>query len=751
MLKLVLIAISSWLLIGLVFTENDCLVDSKTVPEHILSSCCNRGMYASAMYQECSYEPSGMAGIVTRDQDGACGKMFTDCCRSYRDTKSCASGLTYALNGSYCPFMAWSIAGAKERVQRACCESCLIGLKDQESGDKSKGDQGCTKTRRDFAVDMEWSSYEDCCKRRLSVAASLNTLAGGRELEESESEVIVHRTKSISLSGSAERLTESRATYRSGSESAGPVGQDKPCSQNNPCAHFCVDEFAFTPKHCACRKDYFLAEDGATCIRYSQREYHYRQRCLERYGGSRGEYRSDDTPTSPVHCNQGYAYSAHLRRCVDIDECAEGKGRRCYSDQSCVNLEGSFFCKDNALGTPAPSHHSRGDIGGGGTGARLEACGPGLAYSVDKGYCDDVNECDSGLHDCRSNQVCRNTHKSYTCECTSGYVKDTSGNCVDVDECSDTRYTLCPAQEAICFNTPGSYQCLCKDGFNNAKKSDGTTDMQSCVDVDECSLDGAICGAHGTCYNTYGAHRCRCQSGFQMNGATGQCEDIDECASGVRLCIGKCVNSPGSYRCDCPPGFRLDASGRVCEDIDECKSPSASCHGDESCLNMVGEYKCYRIECPAGYYKDDKRPNRCNKRTIKQIYDQQTRKVTFDSDNQPHYISYSHLTFACNVTSGRPFYEFSFDSGSERYDFDLELANVRARQARSGRLLYAPVDRDTFSVGRQGRNGAALYVTKALHGPQDVELHFKVLDSDGNLFYKAIINLYISEYDGVNF
>lgn len=40
---------------------------------------------------------------------------------------------------------------------------------------------------------------------------------------------------------------------------------------------------------------------------------------------------------------------------------------------------------------------------------------------------------------------------------------------------------------------------------------------------------------------------------------------------------------------------------------------------------------------------------------------------------------------------------------------------------------------------------------KPLMGPQDVELHFNVLDNEGEIYYKAVINVFVSEYDGVNF
>lgn len=146
--------------------------------------------------------------------------------------------------------------------------------------------------------------------------------------------------------------------------------------------------------------------------------------------------------------------------------------------------------------------------------------------------------------------------------------------------------------------------------------------------------------------------------------------------------------------------------------------------------------------------------SRCNKRLIKQVYDQQTQKVSFDSQQQPHYITYNHLTFACNLTATgeRPFYEFNFDSSSEAYEFKLELVDVKTRPAhRPGNSYVQPARLDNFEVRRKGRNGASVHLSKPLAGPQDVELSFKVLDGEGELYYKAVISIYVSEYDGVNF
>lgn len=136
------------------------------------------------------------------------------------------------------------------------------------------------------------------------------------------------------------------------------------------------------------------------------------------------------------------------------------------------------------------------------------------------------------------------------------------------------------------------------------------------------------------------------------------------------------------------------------------------------------------------------------------MYDQQTQKIRYNTDQQPHYITYNHLTFACNLTANgqQSFYEFNFDSSSEVFEFKLELANVKTRPTlKAGAPYVKPATRDAFEIQRKGRNGASINLVKPLMGPQDVELHFNVLDNEGEIYYKAVINVFVSEYDGVNF
>ena len=447
------------------------------------------------------------------------------------------------------------------------------------------------------------------------------------------------------------------------------------------------------------------------------------------------------TPT----CATGYKWDRNVHSCVDIDECHDLVPPPCHRDtESCVNYEGGFYCRKVVHHVVAPEKsvaHSVSSHQTESTYRSPSSCSDGLRFDGLKGYCVDIDECSEGSDNCHSpSETCRNTFGNFTCDCNSGYRKGDSNVCVDIDECSDVHYTLCPRQESVCFNTPGSYKCLCKDGFRE------TPGSNSCSDIDECSQNPSICGSNSICVNTYGTYKCRCQHGFKMSSDGKTCQDIDECQSGLRLCIGICENVPGSFTCRCPTGFRLDPSRRICEDIDECHE-SNPCHGGETCLNTIGSVKCYSINCPSGYYLDANRSNRCVKRIINQSYDTQTQVLRYG--NQPHYITYNHLTLACNLTdSSRSFYDFIFDSTTdEAYLYDLNVLDVRAPPG------VRRVTKDDFILRRTGKSGASIHPSglRPINGPQDVDLEFTVKTKTGETFYKSILTIYVAQYDGVNF
>ncbi|XP_068671481.1 fibrillin-1-like [Montipora foliosa] len=98
------------------------------------------------------------------------------------------------------------------------------------------------------------------------------------------------------------------------------------------------------------------------------------------------------------------------------------------------------------------------------------------------------------------------TEKNYACECPQEFTGENCEN--DVNECNTGTHDC--NENATCTNTAGNFNCTCKPGF--------TGDGRSCTDVDECSTGIHDCSENATCANTAGNVNCTCKPGFTGDG-----------------------------------------------------------------------------------------------------------------------------------------------------------------------------------------------------------------------------------------
>ncbi|KRX68617.1 Latent-transforming growth factor beta-binding protein 2 [Trichinella sp. T9] len=191
------------------------------------------------------------------------------------------------------------------------------------------------------------------------------------------------------------------------------------------------------------------------------------------------------------------------------------------------------------------------------------------------------NEC---LPKCGPHGACLKVGQKARCFCDNGY----SGKYCTIQEPNECASRPCHFL-AQCTNATGIFGCSCLDGFEG--------DGYNCTDINECELPSKqpLCTENSVCHNIPGSYFCDCATGYKSkNGLGGMCEDIDECEDKTHNCtsLEQCINTDGSFRCEsrpCEIGF--EKINGVCHDINECKTSNA-CSPDQSCINLIGSYKC---------------------------------------------------------------------------------------------------------------------------------------------------------------
>nr|XP_047124087.1 fibrillin-1-like isoform X10 [Hydra vulgaris] len=189
------------------------------------------------------------------------------------------------------------------------------------------------------------------------------------------------------------------------------------------------------------------------------------------------------------------------------------------------------------------------------------------------------------------------------CSCLPGYNTDSSGNCIDINECQSSS-PPCSWSNGVCSNTNGSFICSCKNGWKMGQ------DNASCWDINECESFAPPCSwSNGVCTNTNGSYICSCKSGWKIGQDNASCVDINECISMPLPCSwsnGVCINTNGSYFCSCKNEWRLGQDNASC--VDKCNNTCVYtysngvytnlCNGISSSLINTTLLNCFDVsEC----------------------------------------------------------------------------------------------------------------------------------------------------------
>lgn len=213
--------------------------------------------------------------------------------------------------------------------------------------------------------------------------------------------------------------------------------------------------------------------------------------------------------------------------------------------------------------------------------------------------CVDVDECQSGRHNCHVHAECVNMDGSFACRCRPGYAGDgISCQRLEAPTCASLRCD--PAAECVQPSPRHPPQCRCPVGY--------TGDGSSCVPAaTDCRQRPLMCDENAQCQydaptRTYG---CKCRTGWRGDGsfcAQESCLEANDCHSDAQCVYDRQVDS---YYCACSPGFSGD--GYVCYPQGGPQRPGcnvvANCHPRAHCVYnaSAGQHQC---RCMPGYRGD---------------------------------------------------------------------------------------------------------------------------------------------------
>uniref|UniRef100_A0A3P9HM90 EGF containing fibulin extracellular matrix protein 2a n=1 Tax=Oryzias latipes TaxID=8090 RepID=A0A3P9HM90_ORYLA len=165
---------------------------------------------------------------------------------------------------------------------------------------------------------------------------------------------------------------------------------------------------------CQCPRGY--RKVGTECIDIDECRYRYCQhRCVNVPG------------SFSCQCEPGFQLAGNNRSCIDVNECEMGAP----CSQRCYNTYGTFLCR----------------------------CDQGYELGQDGFTCNDIDECSFSSYLCQFQ--CVNEPGKFSCVCPEGYQLQGTRTCQDINECETGEHQCTDTQ--TCVNIHGRYQCVDND------------------------------------------------------------------------------------------------------------------------------------------------------------------------------------------------------------------------------------------------------------------------------------------------
>ncbi|XP_074158958.1 cartilage oligomeric matrix protein isoform X3 [Sminthopsis crassicaudata] len=157
-----------------------------------------------------------------------------------------------------------------------------------------------------------------------------------------------------------------------------------------------------------------------------------------------------ETPGGGFRCGPcPPGYSGNGSHCTDVNEC---NAHPCFPRVRCINTSPGFRCEACPPGYSGSAHE-----------------GVGLAFAkANKQVCTDINECETGQHNCVPNSMCTNTRGSFQCgPCKPGFVGDQASGCRRRNQriCPNGEPSPCHENADCILERDGSTSCVCAVGW----------------------------------------------------------------------------------------------------------------------------------------------------------------------------------------------------------------------------------------------------------------------------------------------